>query len=166
MAENKAEMTIPKVIQEELGRIENTRKRILDMAPLVRFAEEAIAKFKDLPGTSEWRVSLGYGISSLQGVLLRADTLDLRELTVVRRWLRDKGLPAPSVEDYGAIGRRAWTYRQKDKPNLVFMAFVRAPYYSDKLEGQKCEFVQVGVTEEPVYELRCDGKKLEENNYG
>ena len=162
--EKTAGKTIPKVIQEELGLIEKTRKRVLDMAPMVRFAEEVIAKFKNLPGTSKWTVSIGYGIGSLQGVLLRANTLDLRELTVVRRWLREKGLPAPSVEDYGALGRRSWTYEQKDQPNLVFSAFVRAPYNIEKLEGQKCEFVKVGVTEEPVYELRCDGEKLVEEN--
>lgn len=158
------QQALPKIIRDELTRVEETRQWIINMAPTVHFAEELIEKFKDLPGTSEWSISIGYGIGSLQGVLLRANALDLRELTVVRRQIREHGFSVPEVDDYGGIGRRSWTYARKDESNLVFSAFVRAPYHADKLEGQKCEYVKVGVTSEPVYELRCDGQKVEEEN--
>ena len=155
------QLDIPAVVQKELEFIENTRQRILNMAPLVRLCEELIAEFKNLAGTSDWRISIGYGIGSLQGVLLSTTALDFRELIAVRRWLRTQGLPAPETNDYAEIRRRSWTYHRKDEPDFVFSAFARSPYL-DKLEGQKCEFVKVGVKEEPVYELRCDGEKLEE----
>ena len=157
--------TIPNIIQKELGQIEETRKRILSMAPLVVIAEELIAKFKDLPGTSDWSISLGYGIGSLQGVLLSTRALDFRELTEVRRWLRQRGFPVPKTSDYAELNRHSWTYDRKDEPSLVFSAFAGS-LSGKKLEGQKCEYIQVGVKEEPVYELRCDGKKLTEDNGG
>ena len=160
------EQQIPAVIQEQLDSLERVRQNILDMIPMVSIAEDLIAKFSTLPGTSEWKIAIGYGSGSLNGVLVHVNSLDFRELTPVRRWLRGQGFPAPITEDYAEISRRSWTYRQKDKPNLVFSAFAGDICNRTKLEGQKCEFVKVGMKDpEPIYELRCDGKKLEEDNH-
>ena len=156
---------IPTIIQEQLDSLERVRQNILDMIPVVSIAEELIAKFRSLPGTSEWRISIGYERGSLNGVLVHVNSLDFRELTPVRRWLRGQGFAVPITEDYAEISRRSWTYRQTDKPNLVFSAFAGEVCSTTKLEGQKCEFVKVGMKEpEPLYELRCDGEKLGEDN--
>lgn len=153
---------IPAIIREKLEEIEKLRRMVLDMVPLVSLAEELIEKFRTLPGTSDWRLSVGYGPGQLNGVLVHVDALDFRELTVIRRWLREHGLPAPETEDYAEIGRRSWTYCVKDKPNFVFSGFI-ANRWDKTLKGQKCQFVKVGMKEpEPLYELRCDGAKLEE----
>ena len=158
---------IPAVIQKQLDSLERVRQKILDMIPRVSLAEELIAKFSSLPGTSNWRISIGYETGSLNGVLVHVDALDFRELTPVRRWLREQGFPAPSTDDFAEAGRRSWTYRQKDKPNLIFSGFTGYPWSATKPEGQKCQFVKIGMKEpEPIYELRCDGEKLEEANGG
>lgn len=160
------EQQIPVVIQKQLDSLERVRQNILDMIPMVSIAEELIAKFSSLPGTSEWRISIGYETGSLKGVLVHVNTLDFRELTPVRRWLREQGLPAPSTDDLGEIGRRSWTYSQKDKPSLVFSGFTGYPWSATQPEGQKCQFVKVGMKEpEPIYELQCDGEKLEDDNH-
>lgn len=158
---------VPKIIQEQLDSLERVRQNILDMIPFVGIAEELIAKFKTVPGTSDWRISIGYGTGILNGVLVHVDALDLRELVAVRRWLREQGFPAPTTDDQAEIGRRSWTYTQKDQPNFVFSGFTG--YSWEKApEGQKCQFVKVGMKEpEPIYELQCDGKKWDEetNNH-
>ena len=159
---------LPRIIMEHLELLEKKKERVLSMVPLVGIANNLICEFEEaIPGTSDWRVSIGYESGTLQGVLVHVNCLDLRELAVVRRWLRKQGFPAPKTEDYAEVGRRSWIYHQKDKPTLILSAFLGSLWNKENTEGQKCEFVKVGLKKpEPLYELRCDGKKLEENNGG
>lgn len=158
---------LPRIIIEHLELLDKKKERVLNMAPLVGIANELICEFEEaIPGTNEWRVSIGYESGSLQGVLVHVNCLDLRKLIVVRQWLRKKGFPAPKTEDYAEIGRRSWCYHRQDQPTLILSGFVGSWWNKEETpEGQKCEFVKVGLKEpEPIYELRCDGEKLAEEN--
>lgn len=129
---------------------EQARRRILELDALATQAESCVEAFKGtLPSG---RVSIGYQQGTLKGVLLFFDVDDFRALLPVRRWLRANiALPSPQVGDSPSLHRREWTYG-----NLVLAGFL--PWN----EGSACSYVQVGVKEEPIYELRCGGAPVAE----
>lgn len=141
----------PKCVQDQLVEMEKRRERLLSWLPLVRLAEEAIAECSSALGSTS--VSVGLDMGEVNGVLIHANVKqDILEVVPMLRYLRAHGAPKfERTEDYPEIKRRIWHFG-----DLKVMVFL--PYRG----GAKCDFVQVGVREEPVYELRCDGATIKD----
>jgi len=136
-------------IKEALKEIDKKKEYILSMQSEMYLVEELAKYVKTIQGVHNVRISVGWENGSIQGNMVKADFEDIRKTTEIRKWIRDKGFPAPKIDDYPELQRRTFTYVRKDKPNFSLLAFC---YYG---EGAVCKFIEVGKKEEPVYELKC-----------
>ncbi len=151
-------MNYPKCILEALASLEKKRTVVLSMVEDVRFAETLIEKFRNIKGTDNWYVSIGYEFGTLNGISVHVTADDFRELTQVRRWLRQRGFPSPAEEEYPEIGRRSWRYNRGDGRNLFYLcAHVKSN------SNATCQYVKVGTKEEPIYELRCGNEPYKDD---
>ena len=148
-------------IQKAIDEIEKDRTNVVDYQTVMETAAQLIEKFGAVENTKNWRLSFGYGDGCLNGALVHVDVTDLGTLTEVRRWIRKQGFGDPKVEDYEVIGRRSWTYKDDKGRLLVLSGFFPAPGWHEDTAA-KCQFVKVGVKEEPIYELQCNGVKVSE----
>jgi len=148
-------------IQKSLDEVEKQRDKIINYQPVMDIAAQLIAEFEKTENTEDWRLCFGNGNGSLNGVLIHVEVTDLEALTGARRWIREHGFGAPTVSDYEAIGRRSWTYKDDNERFVVLSGFFPVPGWKEG-DGAKCSFVKVGVKEEPVYELQCNGKPVEQ----
>lgn len=136
----------PEMIQEAFDEIQDSRMKVFGLIEAARVAEEAEETFKDQ--IKGFRLSAGWHMGTLQGILIFCDVNDMAEVTPLLQWLAKKGYPKKGKpEDYPEIKRRTW---ECGKINIS--AFL--PYSG----GSKCEFVKIGVKEEPIYELQCKEK--------
>lgn len=146
--------TIPKCIIKELDSLKKQTDRVNSVVPLVKFGETLIDKFKDTPGTSDWRVSVGFEYGTLQGVTVHVTALDINTLIAVRKFIRTQGFPLPEEEEYPEIHRKSWEYQREGEE--VF----RLSFHTSYDEGAVCKYVKVGTKQEDVFELQCNGAKV------
>lgn len=146
----------PESVKKALKEIRELEQRVLAMKDTAQCAEKIVAahqdKFKRL------RVSLGYQFSSLQGVLIMAhDVQNMRDVLPIIREMRRYGWKVKSHDDYPEARRRTY-HMQNGKANIMICALLSWE------DGTTCKYVQVGVKEEPQYELQCDGEIFTEEN--
>ena len=151
-------MTYHTVIQKALDEIEEKRQWVIEYQGLADLARRLVEKFIGTINTKNWRVSFGYEVGQLNGVLVHVDVSDMEALTTVRRWLRKHGLNSPKVDDYAELGRRSWKYKDDEGRYFILSGFFPVPYQENN--SARCQFVQVGVEEKAVYELQCNGAAM------
>jgi len=134
------------LIKNALAALDKKRERILGWEDAVEVVELCAKAFPDLLPA----VSLGYTAMSIQGVLLHVYVKDMeKNIAPVLRFLGRAGYPKKGKpEDYAEFKRRTWTC----DGDVKVLAFLRGE------DDDVCEYVQIGVTEEPVYELQCTKK--------
>jgi hypothetical protein len=107
-------------------------------------------------------VSISTSTHALRGVLLFIHTLDLRDATEVLRLLRKRGYKmSGSPDEFAAINAITWVMTPPHEGTgdvLKFRAFLRTTH--EAYEEPVCSFVQTGVKEEPVYEIRCGSEVI------
>lgn len=129
------------VIAKALEDNEKERAVILGLTDMAAICEDAKVRFADEGLTV--RVSICFyewGTCAY----LHIDVDDFRKLVPVRRWLRKRGLPAPSISDDPRSRTRRWNYGR-----IVMTG-------SLPMDGAACRYVPTGeVTTTPVYRLVC-----------
>lgn len=114
--------------------------------------------FNDDHPNRKARYSIGEPASfSLVGLLIKLEDLEtvsdvapiLRELAAIG--FRQKGEP----DDYPELRRRTWNLKREDDPTPVKVMVFFRDTSADDADGPTCRYVQVGIKEEPIMELRC-----------
>ncbi len=134
------------LIKDALAVLDKKRERILGYSEILKTVELCAEQFPGLLPT----ISIGWEGFSIQGVLLHIYVHDMeKDVAPVLRFLARVGHPKRGVpEDYALIKRRMWTC----EGDVTVCAFLTDD------ENDTCEYVQIGVKEEPVYELQCTKK--------
>lgn len=136
------------VIQKEVDHLQS------DIETAKTFETEA-AVFDALSAqfpNEQFRGSIGIGPHVLNGFLVMWDVHRLSDVAPVLAWLRTRVEKAFKVADYPELGRRTYDFGR-----IKLSAFFNT--YDEKTV---CKFVQVGVKEEPVYKLMCEGNEVGE----
>ena len=134
------------LIEQAVKHFDKKREQVLGWADAVETVEVCAKAFPELLPT----ISLGYTNMSLQGILLHLHVADMeKDMVPVLRFLARAGYPKRGAPvDYAEIGRRTWSC----DGDIQVLVFIRDD------ENTVCEFVEVGVKEEKVYELQCTKK--------
>lgn len=117
--------------------------------------EPEAATFDDLRAAfpnEAFRPSIGIGPHCLDGFLIMWDVHKLGAVAPVLSWLRNRIDKPYRIEDYAELGRRTYDFGR-----IKLAAFFNT--FDDKTV---CKFVQVGVREQPVYKLMCEGTEVSE----
>jgi hypothetical protein len=133
--------------EKALDDLAEKRKKIDDLKPHLERLESLIPVFPDIA----LYVNYGIDVNSVQGALLYVNELDdMREVVPVLKAVRALGYKSKGFEDYPELKRRKF-----DCGDVQVLAFLKWE------GGTKCEFKQTGTKQQPVYELVCDGEKVE-----
>ena len=94
--------------------------------------------------------SCGLQNGQIQGALIHLNDLkDMRDAVAVARHLTILGYHTKGFEDYPELRRRTYDYGV-----IKLMCFLSYE------PGAKCQFVEVGKKETPIYKLVCDGDPI------
>lgn len=139
-------MTHP-VIAKKVAEIEKDIETARGYSQEAEIFDDLSAAFQ----AEEFRGSIGIGPHVLNGFLIMWDVHRLSDVAPVLAWLRKRLDKSYKVEDYPELGRRTYDFGRL-KLSAFFSAFD---------EKTVCKFVQVGVKEQPVYKLMCDGNEVD-----
>lgn len=136
-------ITYPKCLQEKLDELADQVRRVEACAPLGRICDEVQAEF---PNTTCCMPNVG----TFTHYVTIMDSLE--EAVAVIRAYRKRGIKLLHYED-----RPQHHCREYYMEGLTVYASLSV---ADAAEGSRCQFVKVGTktVEEPVYEVRCNGK--------
>lgn len=140
-------MSYTKQVEEALVEIEKTREFIISLDEHVLVAEEII---KDVPNAT---MSIAHDFGSLRGVIITIHAKHIDEVVCMLKKLSSKGYRLSCRNDYTAIKRATWTFKQP----LHLSAFFDSP-------NSVCHFVKVGEHTVEDYKLVCsDGQDTDIN---
>ena len=137
-------------IQGILTRLEKELGDAEEIEPYVRVCIDMVELYREKLDGLRASATMGYSIK--KGVL-SCNVDDFKEVVPVLRNLRSRGYRCRNIQDNPASKSREWHLSlHKEGVTAVSVEAVLKT-------GATCNFVQVGVKEEPVFELRCGGKK-------
>jgi len=127
--------------------IEFLTEKLEKWKPALDVIEELRLAFPDL----QIHTSCGLQHGQVQGALIHLnDLIDMAQALPVAKWLTQRGFHTKGFEDYPELRRRTYDYG-----DIKLMCFLKYD------EGAKCQWVKVGVKEEPVYKLMCEDKPFD-----
>jgi hypothetical protein len=154
---------MPTFLQEALTEIDEQRAKVESWRPTADAAERAVVAAGD---ALAWRLSVGYGVGSLNGILIVAsDVVDLKHAVPLLRALRKEGFRVERHQDWEEIPSRTYYLQYVgDTPpsNAPLIVRVVFPWDPEKAASAACRFVQTGTKEVPVMEIVCGGEKTPE----
>lgn len=130
---------------EELEAADRMRASTRKHNAVLHFVDKLAAQYPEF----QPRVMLSTGRLSRSAVTITVHVEDFHMLTPLRRAIRQQGFDKPSFDDFPGSKNRMWTYRRKsDGCGIVIDGYLTS-------ESANCRYVQVGVEERPIFELRC-----------
>jgi len=125
-----------------LAEIQIVKTKVAYLEGLVPAANVALGAKLVFPDLIQ-SISVGWMWGQVNGILVHCDLDHMMEISPLLRFLAQKGYRQKTKrpEDYAEIKRRTW-----DCGDVKVLGFFK---------GEKCQYVQVGVKEEPIYELKC-----------
>lgn len=141
----------PKCITDAINDLKHTIGRIEGWVADVQLYETMIEHFKDLPGLTGCQLSI-----DRFGVDITFTINDMREMILVRQWLRGHGHPAPIIDDYPVSQQRVFTYFPIGHADLYLRA--QLPFK----DGSICKYVEIGTEQKLIYELQCEGRTFKD----
>ena len=137
----------PEVIQAHLDYLDESRKACLDLVPAATAVEEVIARFPDLT------TRVNYGSTYLHFAVF---------------YQQDVAAAVPILRE---LAKRGFSQSRKPKTDTSsktrdwMCGKIKLILFFGTGEDATCRFVKVGEKKsvEPVYELQCDGKPVEES---
>ena len=130
-------------------RIDLTRSYIEEQ----KIAQEFVKQFpedqpEDAYSSPRTKASICFDSGTVNGFMLNYDASSLNEIVEPLRWL-SRRLGAFTINEYPEIGRRSYIF---SKGRFHFQVF----FNSGDVKNV-CRYVQVGVKEQPVFKLMCEG---------
>jgi len=140
----------PEIIQEELERVEDETKRVLELIPAANLCNKVASAF---PHMEDIRTSVRVGGGVLNGALFMVDVDKLQDISPILRYFAKQGWRINGEpDDYEEVQRRTWELSSEEHPGRIQV--------SAFFKGETCKFVKVGTKQEPVYELKCEPGEL------
>ena len=158
---------LPKCIQDELDRIEKSKIQVMDLLASAIVVEEVCAMFEGKwenrgllwdPKEKNIESKVLTSPGQINGAMCWVSCKRLDDVLPVLREIRRRGYKLEGHDDYASARRRAYNFSS----GIKVVVFLPEP----TKEGDSCQFVQVGVREEPIYEVRCGGKKVSDSVEG
>lgn len=134
-------MTKQTTYERARAEIEAVNETVERMAPAMAVADEVAELFPDLAPRTCPVIGTGSTIISVT-------VTDLRQMIPVGREIIARGFHPKRHEDSGQDGHRRYFY--ENESGLSLQVFAQIPR-----ENAVCHFKQIGVKEQPVYELVC-----------
>lgn len=129
-------------------RIDLTRSYIEEQKTALEFVNQFPEdQPEDAYSSSRTRASISFDSGCVQGFMLNYNALTLDELVGPLKWLSQR-LGSYTISEYPEIHRRSYIF---SKGRFHFQVF-----FDSSDVKNVCKYVQVGVKEQPVYELRCE----------
>lgn len=150
-----ASTAVTRYVEELEKRIEKARafdaEQSLVAEFLAAFEPEPKDEFDVYP---KFRVGLTLDPSTVNALMINYDARALADVVDPLRWLSQR-LGKYEIDDYPELNRRAYVFRNHGRP-------VRLQVFFGVGDESVCKFMQIGVKEEPVYKLMCDGAEIDQ----
>ena len=145
---------IEKYVKELEDRIKEANgysvERMVAFDFITAFPEAMAPPPVEYPPYNPPRTSVGLTLDNgtVHALMINYHAVSLMELVEPVKWLANR-LGKFTIEDYPELNRRGYVF---SGGRLRFQVFF------DRGDKTVCKFIQVGVKEEPVYKLQCEGE--------
>lgn len=132
----------PTLFEKAVAELENLQRKVQSLRRAAEVAEDVAIRFTGFSPDPVCYVTIPCVIIRLYGVK------DLKDVVPVLAHIIASGFRPETHYDDADNKRRCYTYRDPNGADLTVFAHLAT-------EGAACSFKQVGVKEQPIYELVC-----------
>lgn len=135
----------PKDIQRQLWIFDRQKDHVIGLIPVYKFAKSAQKEFNSRYGDK----NISVFVNDDDIAMFISQITDIKQITPLLRYCAKEG--------YHQTTKKYIT--QSNKTISYTLGTLRIVVWLSNGEGASCKFVKVGMKEEPVFELQCNGDK-------